>query len=145
MLRVRGPTTSKGRAHSALLGLSPPPLLPSGAGHRWTPDPNLPRPRLCESNTTVPKFGGNNIHWLSDKRGGCFVKGKVGHDSKSCGNNTNCCTDKCVALAKGGWGMANRLLSSCTFMACSAVSKEEDRRPALHQHHHRHPPNSERS
>ena len=36
--------------------------------------------------------------------GGGFIKGKVGHASKSCRNNTYCCSDKGVALARGRGG-----------------------------------------
>ena len=37
----------------------------------------------------------------SDKEG-VFIKDKKGHGSKRCGNNPYCCSDKGVALAKGG-------------------------------------------
>ena len=33
---------------------------------------------------------------------GKVIKGKVGHGSKSCGNNTHCCSDKGIALATEG-------------------------------------------
>ena len=32
------------------------------------------------------------------------MKGKVGHGSKKCGNNTCCCSDRGIALTKGGGG-----------------------------------------
>jgi len=39
-----------------------------------------------------------------------FRKSKVGHGSKSCGNNTCRCSDRGVALARGGGGRSARLI-----------------------------------
>ena len=38
------------------------------------------------------------------------MKGKVGHSPKSCGNNTCRCSDKGVALARGGGGRGGHSL-----------------------------------
>ena len=68
------------------------------------PLPCTPPPPPCESNTEILKLGGNNTQRCSDKRGGVLLKGKVGHGSKSCGNNTYRCFDNGVALATAGGG-----------------------------------------
>ena len=38
-----------------------------------------------------PKNNGSNTYLCCDK-GTYFIKGKVGHGSESCGNNTYCCS-----------------------------------------------------
>ena len=62
-------------------------------------------PPPCESSTKVPEFDGTPAVVLT--KGGVFIKGKKGHGhgSKSCGNDTRCCSDTGVALAKGGGGV----------------------------------------
>ena len=48
-----------------------------------------------------------DLHQQSEKGTAKF------HGSKSCGNNTNCGSDKGVALARGGWGGADAKARQC--------------------------------
>ena len=45
-----------------------------------------------------------SLNPCSDKGRGVLLKGKIGHVSKKGENNTYCCLDKGVALARGGGG-----------------------------------------
>ena len=52
-------------------------------------------PPPCESNMKILKEGGNNTYCCFDTWGK-ITKGKIGHGSKGCRNNTDFCSDKGV-------------------------------------------------
>ena len=53
---------------------------------------------LCENDTHVPKLDGNNTQCCSDM--GVLIRGEVGHGSRSCGNSTDCRSDKMAVFSK---------------------------------------------
>ena len=63
-------------------------MSPNSCAHDDRPPPT------CENNPPIPKFDGNNTSCCSDKGRGALIKGKVGHGSKRCRNNTDCYSRK---------------------------------------------------